>query len=311
MNTQQKISKILAVSGLSQEALAGRLGVSFVTLNSWVNQKSKPTRSEYISRIDTLYVEYFGELVIDQAELSAKKLSAHKCKLTATKLRSNRELLDEITLNLTYNTNTIEGSTMTETDVANVIFDHKVLKNRTAIEQREATNHQTALNFLVDELADKSQPFVWSIELIKSIHLRLMNGIIADAGVFRNHTVRIVGANIPLVNFIKIPERLENLCNRLNEESTDPIGLLGQTHAEFEQIHPFTDGNGRTGRLILFAQALRFGMYPPIIAKDRKNAYYHYLALAQTKEKFDNLELLLAESIISSATKNEEWEQAR
>jgi Fic family protein/DNA-binding Xre family transcriptional regulator len=301
MNYQAKLQQILTASGLSQEALAAKLGVSFVTLNSWANGKSAPTRTDYLARIEETYGEIIGSTAIDQPALAALKKQAVACRLTARKLLENRLILDKITLNLTYHTNTIEGSTMTKADVADVIFDNKVLKNRTAIEQREAVNHQTALHFLLDELTDKTRPFEFTPELIRAIHLRLMSGIVSDAGLFRNHGVRIMGSNVPLANFIKIPDLLSSLCNRLNEETTDPIGLLAATHAEFEQIHPFSDGNGRTGRLLMFAKALNLGLMPPIINKERKIAYYKYLETAQTKAELDPLEQLFAESIVKTA----------
>lgn len=105
-------------------------------------------------------------------------------------------------------------------------------------------------------------------ELIKAAHLRMMNGIISDAGYYRNHAVRIRGARVPLANFIKIPELVEGWCNMVNGETTDKIELLARSHAEFERIHPFTDGNGRTGRLLLFVLALKMGLVPPILKKE-------------------------------------------
>jgi len=298
MNYKIKLQQILAASGLSQEALATKIGVSFVTLNSWVNGKSTPTRTDYLAKIDQVYGEIIGTIVVDRAELKTLKRQALAQKLSARRLLENRTLLDRITLNLTYHTNTIEGSTMTKSDVADVIFDNKILKNRTAVEQREAVNHQTALHFVLDELTDKSRPFTFTPELIMAIHLRLMNGIISDAGAYRNHGARIMGSSVPLANFIKIPSLISSLCRRLGEETTDPIGLLAQTHAEFEQIHPFSDGNGRTGRLVMFAKSLDLGIVPPIIEKERRSAYYKYLELAQTRTEFDPLEQFLAQSII-------------
>ena len=102
-------------------------------------------------------------------------------------------------------------------------------------------------------------------------------------------------------NFIKVPELINNWCNVVNEETEDKIGLLACSHAEFERIHPFSDGNGRTGRLLLFILALKLKIVPPILKKERRYAYYKYLELAQTREQTDPLELLIAESIIAVA----------
>ena len=190
---------------------------------------------------------------------------------------------------------------MTEKDVSAVIFDNQTLRNRTTVEQREAINHQVALYFLLDELVAGGKDFIITPELIKATHLRMMNGIISDAGYFRNHSVRIRGAHVPLANFIKIPELIENWCNKINEETTDKIGLLASSHAEFERIHPFSDGNGRTGRLLLFILALKLDLVPPILQKEKHFAYYKYLELAQMCELTDPLEAFIAKAIIGTA----------
>lgn len=298
MDYQKTLQQVLAASGWTQEELAQRLGVSFATLNSWVNGKSVPARFANKQAIEDVSAEILGANDVDAKSLKELKLKASKQKLTAEELASNRDLLDKITLNLTYHTNTIEGSTMTIGDVKEVLFNHKILSNRTQIEQREAINHQVAMNYLLDKLTgtDKLQ---WTPELICHVHLRLMNGVISNAGMWRNHGVRISGVNVPLANFMKIPELIEKLCNQLNEESNDPIGLLARTHAEFEQVHPFTDGNGRTGRLIMFAMALQHGLVPPIVTKERRNAYYKYLEIAQTKGRCDLLEQMLASEVVA------------
>lgn len=298
MNYQKTLQRILAASGWTQEKLARRVGVSFATLNSWVNGKSVPTRFINKQTIENVSAEILGADTVDAQRLEGLKLEASKQKLTAKELASNRDLLDKITLNLTYHTNTIEGSTMTIGDVKEVLFNHKILSNRTQIEQREAINHQVAMNYLLDELTGKDE-LRWTPELICHVHLRLMSGVISNAGMWRNHGVRISGVNVPLANYVKIPELIEKLCDQLNEESGDPIGLLARTHAEFEQIHPFSDGNGRAGRLIMFAMALQHGLVPPIITKERRNAYYKYLEIAQTKERYDLLEQMLASEIIA------------
>lgn len=296
----QKLNRILKASGLSQEDLARRLGVSFPTINSWVNSKSLP-REKSISQIDQLFVEFFGADSITKEDLSKNKKIALSKKTSVKRILENLKLLDKITVNLTYHTNTIEGSTMTEKDVESVLLENKVIKNRTAIEQREAINHQTAMNFLLDELNEKGKKFKIDKNLIINTHLRLMNGIISDAGDFRNHSVRIVGSKVPLANFIKIPSLVEKWCNKINEETTDPINLLAVTHSEFEQIHPFSDGNGRTGRLILFIKALHLGLVPPIIKKEKKQAYYKYLEICQINGSSDLLENFISEEIINSS----------
>lgn len=190
---------------------------------------------------------------------------------------------------------------MTEEDVEAVILENKVIKNRSAIEQREAINHQTGLNFLLDELNERGEKFKFDKNLIMNVHLRLMNGIISDAGNFRNHPVRILGSRVPFANFIKIRELIEDWCSRINKKTNDPIKLLAVSHSEFEQIHPFSDGNGRIGRLLLFIEALHLGLIPPIIEKERKQAYYKYLEICQIGGDSGLLENFISEEIINNS----------
>ena len=296
----KKLQKILMATGWSQEFLATKLDTTFVTLNSWVNKKSEP-REKAKEKIDLIFAEVMGADAVDPEKLTQAKRLAETKKYTAKKLISDRRLLEKITTSLTYHSNGTEGSTMTEQDVEAVVYGNQTLRNRTATEQREAINHQTALYFLLDELVENGADFRFTPELIKAAHLRMMNGVVSDAGFYRNHSVRIRGAKVPLANYLKISELMQRWCNIANEETMDKIGLLAKTHADFERIHPFADGNGRTGRLMLFVLALKLGLVPPILRKERRFAYYKYLELAQAEEIFDPLEMFIAEAILETA----------
>jgi Fic family protein/DNA-binding XRE family transcriptional regulator len=297
MNYHTQLRSILKASGWSQEQLAHNLGVSFATLNSWVNQRSQP-RAKALLNIDKLYLNIEGVESVDKEVLQQTKLVALKLKSNAKVISENKKVLDTLALYLTYHTNTIEGSTMTLSDVEEVLFEHKVLSNRTAVEQAEARNHQATLYWLLEQLIKNGNNFVFDETLILGIHLRLMNGIISDAGQYRQHSVRIIGSHVALANYAKIPELVSELTDMIEASKADTIELLASTHARFEQIHPFSDGNGRTGRLILLAQALKAGMVPPLVVKERKYAYYKYLELAQTKGDHEPLELFISQSML-------------
>lgn len=299
MNHSNQLRSILKASGWSQEELARRLDVSFVTLNAWVNARSEP-RKKAADAIRILYFEIIGSDSTDLGLLDERKKQALQFKTTTRQIVTSQERLDKLTLHLTYHTNTIEGSTMTLSDTEEVLFHHKTLTNRTQIEQMEARNHQAALLWLLDQLQDKT--FAVTVDLIKGLHLRLMNGIISDAGEYRRHSVRIMGAQVTVANYLKVSVLIDELVANISQDSKDkdPIALLSATHAHFEKIHPFSDGNGRVGRLLMLAQALDANLTPPLVLKEKKQAYYKYLELAQTKENFVPLELFMTESIISA-----------
>lgn len=299
MNTASRLTRILKSSKLSQEELARMLSVSFVTLNSWVNNRSTP-RTAALLRIESLYLELFGvDKIAPQALVNARQ-QALRLRLATKDLTSNQKLLDRLILALTYHTNTIEGSTMTLADTEAVLFKGHVLKNRTQVEQLEATNHRAALLWLLAEI--QKPGFRFTEDFILQIHTRLANGILSDAGEYRAHPVRIMGASVVVANYRKIPHLVAKLLDRFTRSTErDPIALMASSHAEFEQIHPFSDGNGRVGRLLMLALALRAGLVPPIILKERKFAYYKYLELAQTSEMFEPLEYFVCQSIEAGA----------
>jgi len=295
MDYSKQLKAILKASGWSQEELARRLGVSFVTLNSWVNTRSKP-RKKAADTIRILYYEILGADSLDLGALEELKKSVKDLKTTVRKIVDNEEILNKLILNLTYHTNTIEGSTMTLDDTKQVLFNNKTLTNRTQVEQAEARNHRAALLWILDELQRKD--FVINKEIIKGLHLRLMNGIMDNAGQYRNHGVRIMGAHVTIANYLRVPTLMQELLNKLITHSEDPIAELSTTHAIFEQIHPFSDGNGRVGRLLMLAQALQMEFVPPLVLKERKFAYYKYLELAQTNDNLIPLQIFIAESIV-------------
>ena len=296
MKHVKQLKSVIQAANWSQEQLAARLGVSFPTLNSWINQKSTPRAKALIS-IENLYFETIGSESVSSAELKLAKDRALKLKITVKQIIKDEDLLQKLTLHLTYHTNTIEGSTMTLADVEDVLFNQKALSNRTALEQAEARNHQATLHWLLDKVASDGKKLTTDTDLILGIHLRLMNGILSDAGQFRKHAVRIMGANVALANWASIPNKLEKLMSTDFTEN-DSISSLALMHAQFEQIHPFSDGNGRTGRLLMLVYALMNGLTPPVVVRERKKAYYKYLEAAQTREQYEPLELFIAESII-------------
>lgn len=301
MNAAQLLQEILMRTGLTQEQLARRLDVPVRTLNAWVHQHMSP-RAKNLVNIQLLHQEMIGRDTIDETKRLATERAAHASRMTIRTLLANQELLDTLTLHLTYHTNTIEGSTMTLADVAEVLNDdNRVLANKTAREQIEARNHRTALYFLLDALHEKGANFTWSEELILQTHVRLMNTLVSDAGLYRRHGVHIMGNRVTTVNHLRITEAMSECIDEMNEPpKTESIEWLARTHATFEKIHPFSDGNGRTGRLLLFVQALQLGLVPPLVAKERKRAYYTYLERAQVRGELEALRLFIAESILFS-----------
>lgn len=302
MDYVDKLKTLQRVTDKTQTELAELLGVSFATFNSWLNNRSVP-RKKAQEKIELLYGEYIGVSNVDESALAVKKQriemlqKAHPNPLE--EIINRRDLYDTYVLELTYHTNSIEGSTLNEPEVKAVIFDNAVIPDKTAVEHQEAKNHQAALGYLFRQLNESSSLFITEND-IKKLHSILMNGIYPDAGRYRNHSVRIAGSRVVTANDVKIEELMKKNVKELNREMSDAFAHLAQVHAKFEQIHPFSDGNGRVGRLILHWLAIRYGLPPVLIKRDKKQAYYTYLERAQTMEEYVFLESFICDSLLES-----------
>ncbi|MFH1284114.1 MAG: Fic family protein [Candidatus Peregrinibacteria bacterium] len=299
MTISEKLKIIKSLSGATQEQLAQKFNVSFATINSWINGKSTPhPKAQTI--IDELYKEYTGQKIIPENILQAKKeLIISKSKKHKNLLKTildQPDIQDEFTLLLTYNTNSIEGSTLSENETGAILFHNKVLPNKTLVEQMEVKNHQAALQYLFQYLSSAKNKI--NENLILKLHGILMNGIRDDAGFYRKHSVRIVGSNVPTSNYIKIPTLMAELDKSINASQKDKIGQIAKIHSNFEKIHPFGDGNGRIGRLIISAMLIRENMPPAVIRQEKKQLYYTFLNKAQTQGDPSLLEDFLCDAIL-------------
>ncbi len=298
MNIHQKLEIIQKRLGLTQTKLAERFGVSFAAFNSWWTGKSEP-RAKMLVAIDELFLEVTGQKIIPEDQLTAKKQilsqKSREHKNIVAEILDNPDIRDQLVLKLTYHSNSIEGSTLNEKDTAAVIFDNVALPNKSLTEQLEAKNHQTALNYLFDHTAKKEKV---DEALVLKLHSILMNGVHPDAGVYRNHAVRIIGVNLPTANYMSVPKLIPEVMTLIVDKPNDIIALSANVHSKFEQIHPFSDGNGRVGRLLMNAMLLQANFPPAIIHQEQKQLYYTYLYKAQTKDDHSQLQDFLCEAIL-------------
>jgi len=181
-----------------------------------------------------------------------------------------KRLQDEFLVEFTYNSNAIEGNTLTLGETAMVLegitVDGKPLKDHL-----EAVGHRDAFRY-VQQLVAVKAPF--SERVIKEIHSLVLLDKPEDRGVYRRIPVRIVGAHHEPPQPYLVPMQMERLIADFAEDRRHPVHSAALFHLKFEGVHPFVDGNGRTGRLILNLALMRHG-YPPINVKyaDRRRYY--------------------------------------
>lgn len=299
MNISRELRIIKKLSGLSQEKLAQRFGVSFVTFNSWINDRSIP-RKKAQGQIHKLYLDYTGRKVIPADELEAKKqMVENKRKLRSGILKQileHPDIHDQFVLSLTYHTNRIEGSTLTEAETGAILFHDTVLPGKRLVEHLEVKNHQTALEYLFNQMVAGSVRI--DEALILTLHRILMNSIRPDAGFYRRHSVRIVGADVPTGSYANVPRLMAELIEDINTPNEDTILHIAGIHSRFEQIHPFSDGNGRIGRLLIHAMAFGRNFPPVVIRQEKKHLYYTYLNKAQQRGDLTLLEYFLCDAFL-------------
>lgn len=188
--------------------------------------------------------------------------------LTAGELE---RLTEEFTVEYTYNSNAIEGSTLTlrETDM---VLKGLTIAQKPLKEHLEAIGHRDAFRFVSDLVKDN---IPLSESIIKQIHYLVLANKPEDRGTYRKVPVQIMGASNKPVQPYLIQPKLEQLLLNYKNKDEHIITKLAWFHIEFESIHPFIDGNGRTGRLLVNLELMKAG-YPPIDIKftDRL-AYYN------------------------------------
>lgn len=206
--------------------------------------------------------------VIMEVDYKKEKLVAQR-PLTAGEVE---RLRDEFMIEFTYNSNAIEGNTLTLKETAMALegmtIDKKPLKDHL-----EAVGHRDAFLY-VQDIAKKDTPLSESV--IKNIHALVLMNRPEDKGVYRRIPVRIMGAFTEPVQPYLIEPKMTELLQSDNERkgALHDIERVARFHLEFEGIHPFIDGNGRTGRLLMNLELIKCG-YPPINVKftDRKRYY--------------------------------------
>ena len=199
-------------------------------------------------------------------------------------------LTEEFVVEYTYNSNAIEGNTLTlrETDMVlrGLTIDQKPLKDH-----MEAVGHKEAFDFVRDLVKDQVP---LSESIIKQIHYLVLADKKDDRGVYRRIPVRIMGAKHEPVQPYMIQPKMEQLLELYRNSTEHIIPRLARFHIEFEGIHPFIDGNGRTGRLLVNMELMKAG-YPPIDIKfTDRIAYYNAFDEYHVKHNLDVMEKLFA-----------------
>lgn len=175
---------------------------------------------------------------------------------------------------LTYNSNALEGNTLSLQETAYVLHEQRTVPDKSLIEHLEVVNHAKAFD-LVMQLAEENKKPSLTVPLILKIHQTVLQSIDdTHAGIFRTCAIRIVGSQVPRPNYLKVAQLMESFFARTNDAQEEyAIICAADALLEFVFIHPFIHGNGRTARLLLNLLLLQEG-YPPIIIEVKNRFGY-------------------------------------
>lgn len=264
-------TKLKAI-GLTKSALAVKLGISSRTIAK-ISKGEKIAHNVLVRIADFLHCRP-GDLVKEVCDNRILQI-----------LREEKEakisggLYHELQVRMTYNSNHIEGSRLTE-DQTRLIFETRTIDVGDGVSVDdiiETSNHFRAIDYVIDKALEPL-----SEDIIKRLHQLLKQGTKDSSlewfavGDYKKRANTVGGRETCKPS--EVPEAMAKLVEGYNSKSDITIDDIIEFHADFEHIHPFQDGNGRVGRLIALKECLRFNVVPFIIEDSKKAFYYRGLA---------------------------------
>lgn len=203
---------------------------------------------------------------------------------------TQKEIYDNFIVSFTYNTTSIEGNTIPLNDVRKILSEDKIqLKNKTLREIYDLRNTKDTFFSIVNSKRSMS------IDFIINIHKQLVKDIDVRVG-FRKHDVRVIKSRFDSAPYFRIEKEMNELINWYKEnKKLNPFILATIFHHKFEKIHPFSDGNGRTGRILMNYILIKNNYPPIIITKKNREKYLDALESADKSEEYSKLLSFLLE----------------
>lgn len=187
----------------------------------------------------------------------------------------NQNYLEDLITRSTYHSNAIEGSTLTYAETYAILYNDNSFKisGKEPREIYEAINHKKALELVFNKLKSNED---FSESFIKNLN-EIINRDIKNTEGYRNVQVFIQGSeHIP-----PEPQKISNLMMyyiyNYNHDEQNIFNKIARYHIEFERIHTFEDGNGRTGRLLINYELLKNNLPPVVITKEDRIKYFEFL----------------------------------
>ncbi|MCF1284582.1 Fic family protein [Streptococcus sinensis] len=193
-----------------------------------------------------------------------------------------QDYLDDILVRMAYHSSGIEGNTISLPETVSIILESTLPgKHKSIREFYEIENHKQAFSLLLDSLANHAP---LTLGLVQDFHALLTDRLQHDRGQFKTVQNAIIGAEFKTASPEETPflmaQWVDNTAYRLDmaKSEREIVEVLADTHIQLERIHPFSDGNGRAGRLILMYLAMKYLGAPVIVSKNDRAEYMELLA---------------------------------
>ena len=194
------------------------------------------------------------------------------------------EYMEDILVRMAHHSTAIEGNTLTQAETISILIHNFIPRDMSEREYYEVKNYRKAFNTLLE--ADRKI----TTELIKKYNKYIMENLHDLNGKFKTTQNLILGAEFEPTKPYLVPFEIEDWCNNLSyrlenaKTNEEKVEIIMDQHIKFEKIHPFIDGNGRTGRLLIIHSCLKEDLEPIIIPKEEKGKYINLLASENLKE---------------------------
>ena len=209
-----------------------------------------------------------------------------------------KKIQDHFRIEMTYNSNAIEGNSLTLKETFLVINEGITVKGKPLKDHLEARDHYLTLNYLYD-LVENDKHNTISEHLIRSIHQLIMQETDKEwAGAYRNANVIISGTDYIPPDALEVKHKMKGLIDwiKYNKSNLNIIELAALFHHKLVYIHPFFDGNGRTSRIIMNLFLMQYGFPLVIILKNDRKKYYNVLSQADN-DNYGPLVQFIAQSV--------------
>ena len=194
------------------------------------------------------------------------------------------EYMEDMLVRMAHHSTAIEGNTLTQAETISILIHNFIPRDMSEREYYEVKNYRKAFNTLLE--ADRKI----TTELIKKYNKYIMENLHDLNGKFKTTQNLILGAEFEPIKPYLVPFEIEDWCDNLSyrlenaKTNEEKVEIIMDQHIKFEKIHPFNDGNGRTGRLLIIHSCLKEDLEPIIIPKEEKGKYINLLACENLKE---------------------------